>query len=1671
MAECKIIINDNAGLVFDEASSVKTSKNGENTYLFSNSQQLEDFLLANWDAITNYFKNKNHEKVGLKKLFSTLASPQENTIAKLQTVVEEAKKVPQGSAFSPSNMSRLAFDVNNENSPIYSGSYTGDWNKRIEDKYKDKYGESGKTTYRNHRSNFITNSGTWFHSYVEASITNDNSKIKRYWSFNYDTITNKAIETAKQIKDRIVSYFGKNIKLMAEVPISSSEFTKEFQEFYDKAVARLETSTNEDDRKLAIELKNQKGFSGRIDIVGIDSDGKLYLFDLKTTYQKAVSKNSNRAAEVQLAIYAEILKQKGFQIAGTYKIPVFLEGKTDAGKTDSYGNVIPEEKADLLEENGKFTLTNLSINSGIDDWIISFSPDRGLSTKIAHYFTYTPPTNTTTLAEDFGIFKQMFYQITDSTASASENEEKLIKRQILELKRTDRNRAFRLHRIEDLKQYKGEEFYNRKYTEGYRFYLPNFDEPVLGKRSDNENFYYKTEAEADEALQDYIVKKHAKRAEFYKNFAADLNEILTGKKVNKLEALADLSEKVNFMSKEYVYNLVYKYVKNGWNLEVNDELATNGIFIFTKNGKCEIINFVKHDLYDKVKLKQGSQTVLNNMILDTEVGSDDSKTLNTLYGNIMAMRMMLILSRHRDLIKPGCKVQAIRVANIYLEQCIDESVGKLASTWDKFCFYWNDKNKVFQTDENDKTGKSSSARPELILLAPGKENSLIMNPVEAYLQRARDYMLIKSDVNWDFGFGKKFQDFFVNSDYSFNKILELFKEFKTEYRNYVGTISKLNFNRIENPIELAYTMLGSALLEAAQWMPSVEADVASLFDGALDGVRATSPAVSKSATLRLTQRLVASYEADLRLQYDKDMQDWQNQLSLALKERYGSDMRAEDLGSFFKDWLDPEKKYTMLNPDSNPYFNGKPEEKKLAKLFLQKMSEFRGDNGMNQHSEEYLQIPLLEQGFFDQLKDGVTFGGAVKAKYEKVRALATNLLKNTRKSNWESRQNENIDIDEIPNFYFMQTEESRQRMIEQKGDIFEKDLDMVMLYVALGNSRKIVSRKYIPYIAAMRSVLQLFIQVHGAYEPQIVDAVDDFVKLVVFGKNIAEERHRNLYSFISFLKGITSATTLKFNVKNFTRENLADFLRTSVAINSMGDASRAFSKGVKETESDLKLYEANELFLSHITAGDYSSALSLVFSGITDPKLMLKISKLNSIAGMANISQAQLANYNKHITKGLSMDEGYWTTTWPDFFHRNAILIAYMKDQGYWDAYSINENNQLVYDMTKDKRWTILYECDFGLDSKKMSIMSNEARKKFVKTYQTYCKYIEKWRPAHPELKSPEKVKEKFNIRLKSLEDAFKNTPGDVIKLLEKYNLDTSINTIEAAEKALREKALEEINTECLLPQGFTIDDTNSIRTWADKLYGSYDDATKALMQSQTLGSMFFQYKNYSLAMLSGWWASTTHINAEKLVQMRDEAGNAICAVTSTKEEFENTGKIVQYKPESEVTQEEWDQNRVEFVTWWESDPMKGKIQSAIELMQAIVRGDWETYKKLQESPIMRYNLALILYDSLLMGIIAGILKLLFGKEKVDKMKNQNFATRWSYAVLNGMTQDGSLTQTLKSIIGEGSMPSFSTLSTYFRNIMSVITGKRNAMYAMLNSFGATRELSAFFNDAREALE
>lgn len=59
---------------------------------------------------------------------------------------------------------------------------------------------------------------------------------------------------------------------------------------------------------------------------------------------------------------------------------------------------------------------------------------------------------------------------------------------------------------------------------------------------------------------------------------------------------------------------------------------------------------------------------------------------------------------------------------------------------------------------------------------------------------------------------------------------------------------------------------------------------------------------------------------------------------------------------------------------------------------------------------------------------------------------------------------------------------------------------MIMLYAALAYSKTSVSRDFMPYITGYRAVMAIIQEVNGSHEPVLAKAVDDYIKLAVFGK-------------------------------------------------------------------------------------------------------------------------------------------------------------------------------------------------------------------------------------------------------------------------------------------------------------------------------------------------------------------------------------------------------------------------------------------------------------------------------------------------------------------------------------------------------------------------------------------
>ena len=136
--------------------------------------------------------------------------------------------------------------------------------------------------------------------------------------------------------------------------------------------------------------------------------------------------------------------------------------------------------------------------------------------------------------------------------------------------------------------------------------------------------------------------------------------------------------------------------------------------------------------------------------------------------------------------------------------------------------------------------------------------------------------------------------------------------------------------------------------------------------------------------------------------------------------------------------------------------------------------------------------------------------------------------------------------------------------------------------------------------------------------------------------------------------------------------------------------------------------------------------------------------------------------------------------------HRMSLLVAKMKHDGCWEAHSLDENGQLVYDFKKDKRFEHF-------------INGETSHKDYTKEKSLYLTMIQDFNDA-----------------------GFRKADGSMLNG-------------------------EEMDA---LPQAYTRQEGQSIKNYADLLYGHYDDESRSLLCDTFFGAFFLQYKTYLTAKL-----------------------------------------------------------------------------------------------------------------------------------------------------------------------------------------------------------------------------
>lgn len=1399
--------------------------------------------------------------------------------------------------------------------------------------------------------------GNVFGALVEDALTGTNNNIEQLKSHTGFTKQLQAVgltfdqaiarikpiseNAVAQIKKDIYSKHGSSAKIYTEVPVFSKKMSSE-----------METAIRTAFTKLGKQIP--KAINGYLDVVVQDSNGELHQYDIKLSthtiqdwWSTTGSNWKYNDVSAQQMAYATMARQWGINFSSINIIPAFIEYNAD-------GSIKSQE---IKSESFKtFSLTN--------DYAIACE----------RYFPIHRKTDSTTINQLSKLMEELYPgQQLDSA-----------------IKTIEMNKDYVMNHIV------------RKKSDGkYHLTLDEEnDHSLIGKE-----VVFDTKEEMEQyVVESYIPKMNEKFSQELRALGKEITNIAQARtnQASKIERLYEMAKGIskNRDTQDWIVTKFKKYaIQDGWDLVSDDDnlLADYGIFVFVRNGLAEIVMLDKSDLYGVVELgKAKNTTVLGNLKHDLSTGMDDLVTLKSLRGNLMLMKAMAFISQNEGTLFNNIRIQAVRALNLRWRQEINEATGKLLDNWNQLVALHNIK---YSGDDS-----------HTILRSLG--DNIILPTGLAYVQRANDIVeTFFKDRKIHFKEHDKYLSSFTDDDAE--DILRYMKNLQAGAP--VNVENSSNWESHSDSFE-AYQLLLRAYMAVRGFIVSAQNGVGDLVSNGyfLTGSRSSSPAESNSPALRLFNQIDTVYEQRLRTEFSKIVQPWQNQMLKVFEENNIDKVWGGDERKLFKMCFELDDKgnvtedFCLKMPEKNSFLNDKPELKKLVKMFLQTINEYRipdeNEREMlaTKEGSIYYQVPLTEASFFQQVKQGGLKEG-IQAKVQSVFDEMKTFAFGKPMSNWEIKEFKSIDREQIYDPYLSTSQESLEYRAKQLSgeeivekedgkttkktfgvNKFELSLDTVFLKAMASALRSRVSQDYMPLFTGLRAILAYNANVEGAELDSVQKAVNDFIKSAVFGKSIIEPEYQKLYHIIRILKNITSVSALALNSVALTREMLTSSLRTS------------FNKSI------------DPLMKGQFTEKEYcESMLDIVFNSAKNTDVLSFYSQMNFAYGLANVSQEQLAEASKtgrFNFNNWTSDLLFMTSTSPDFVHRNAILCAYLKHRGSYEAYSLNEDKELVYDMSKDKFYSVYWT----YRGKYSEIQDKETRQKYKEQEAYYFNALNEWN-------------QRYGLDLK---------PGDV------------------------------------LPHALSPSEANGIRVYADHMFGNYDPNTKSLLQKGMLGSIMFQFKTYSLNRFLQSFRDKGTINVTRQRIMQTDTGDEIWRVLpTTPEEFAKYGGKAIFKKKSELTEEEL--NRAEPIIQTAGSVTGGKLITNIELVRDLIYDRDRFLENWKESGVYKANLYLSLIDNFGMLIIAMLLKLMYGEETVDDLYNQDWWTRWSYTVLMGVAQDGPIDQVVGGLVGNGTPPSLAILKSFYKNAYRVITGEDSAMYGFMNSFGATRQFAGMFNNMK----
>lgn len=287
----------------------------------------------------------------------------------------------------------------------------------------------------------------------------------------------------------------------------------------------------------------------------------------------------------------------------------------------------------------------------------------------------------------------------------------------------------------------------------------------------------------------------------------------------------------------------------------------------------------------------------------------------------------------------------------------------------------------------------------------------------------------------------------------------------------------------------------------------------------------------------------------------------------------------------------------------------------------------------------------------------------------------------------------------INNFEKQQDQEYRKKLIQKHGvDYFETNVEDILLTVL--NKYVQVDKMNTFLIGTKNLIFQLEMLENISGTKSIIDKeikyIRDYLKVNVFQRSIMGETGKKFTSALNPLKRFVSTVNLAGNVVSAIRDYEQGFVEN-------------FVRTITKFQTDLEAKNVRDAYAYVVTNGVNNA---------------MNITKLSALCAKYRISNTDLNRITERLRTGRSgilnaENWAYATLRSPDFMNRMVLFVARCMQDGCWEAMTV-ENDILKYNWKRDKRFEIY-------------ATGNKDHPEYNKQRSLYLSKVQEYNEEHPE--------------------------------------------------------------------------------------------------------------------------------------------------------------------------------------------------------------------------------------------------------------------------------------------------------------------------------------------------